>query len=232
MPTLKRYNLTTSEWDYVCTPYDIEVLPEQTGHSNQYLKTNGSVATWADVLADQSNNLLISSSNNKLYVTGVASNVNETYKPVYFNSNITIENNVLLGAAWNDYAEYRETNATEAGRCVVENGDDTMSLSTIRMQPAAAIVSDTYGMVIGKTDKANTPIAISGRVLAYTFEYRSEFHPGDFVCSGPNGTVSKMSQEEYLNHPECIIGIVSAIPPYEEWGENKVKVNNRIWIKV
>ena len=109
----------------------------------------------------------------------------------------------------------------------MENGDDTMSLSTKRMQPAAAIVSDTYGMVIGKTDKANTPIAISGRVLAYTYERKYEFHPGDFVCSGPNGTVSKMSQEEYLNHPECIIGIVSAIPPYEEWGENKVKVNNK-----
>jgi hypothetical protein len=49
-------------------------------------------------------------------------------------SSIYVSNSVLYGAAWNDYAEYRETTAKiEPGRVVVENGDDTLSLSTKRL---------------------------------------------------------------------------------------------------
>ena len=41
-----------------------------------------------------------------------------------------------------------------------------------------------------------------------------------------------MTQEEKINHPECIIGYVSCVPEYEVWGEYNTKVNGRIWIKV
>ena len=54
----------------------------------------------------------------------------------------------LYGAVWNDYAEFRNCSNGEAGRCVVENGDDTMSLSTKRLQ-YGGIISDTFGFVIG-----------------------------------------------------------------------------------
>ena len=100
------------------------------------------------------------------------------------------------------------------------------------MIPACSIISDTFGFAIGETDKCKTPLAQAGRVLAYPFEDRNSYKPGDAVCSGPNGTVSKMTQEEKINHPECIVGYVSCVPQYETWGENNTKVNNRIWIKV
>lgn len=58
------------------------------------------------------------------------------------------------------------------------------------------------------------------------------FNAGDAVCAGPNGTVSLMTREEIREYPERIIGTVSAVPAYEFWGENNIKVNNRIWIKV
>lgn len=141
-------------------------------------------------------------------------------------------NGVLFGAAWNDYAEYREANVTEPGRVVYELGDDTLSLTNSRMMPACSIVSDTYGFAIGETEKCKTPLAQAGRVLAYPFEDRYSYKPGDAVCSGPNGTVSKMTQEEKVNYPECIIGYVSCVPDYETWGEHDTKVNGRIWIKV
>lgn len=144
----------------------------------------------------------------------------------------TVRATKVYGAVWNDYAEYRECDIQEPGRVVCENGDDTLSLACGRMLPGANIISDTFGFAIGETDRAKTPIAVSGRVLAYTFEDRETFKPGEPVCSGPNGTVSKMSREEIINYPECIVGYVSAIPQYERWGENNVKVNNRIWIKV
>ena len=141
-------------------------------------------------------------------------------------------NSVLRGAAWNDYAEAREANTLEAGRVVVEKGDGSMVVSTERLMPSAKITSDTFGFIIGETKTCKTPIAVCGRVLAYPNEDRNIYSLGDAVCSGPNGTVSKMTREEIINYPERIVGTVSEIPDYEVWGEEKVKVNGRIWIYV
>ena len=136
----------------------------------------------------------------------------------------------LYGAVWNDYAEFRNCSNGEAGRCVVENGDDTMSLSTKRLQ-YGGIISDTFGFVIGD-QKNGKPIAVSGRVLAYTDKDRKNFKPGDAVCSGPHGTVSKMTRKEIKEYPEKILGVVSSIPTYEFWGPKQIPVDGRIWIKV
>ena len=102
------------------------------------------------------------------------------------------------------------------------------------MQPGAEIISDTFGFAIGQTEKAQTPIATSGRVLAYPYESLEEFKNaiGRPVCSGPNGTVSIMTDEEYQKFGYCAIGTISAVPEYETWGENNVVVNNRVWIRV
>lgn len=139
----------------------------------------------------------------------------------------------VYGAVWNDYAEYREgTEDFEPGRVICENGNDTLSLATERLQPGANVVSDTFGFAIGETEKAKTPIAVSGRVLVYPYEDRNSYKPGDAVCAAPGGTVSKMTREEIREYPERILGTVSAIPTYERWGEGNVPVNGRIWIKV
>ena len=145
----------------------------------------------------------------------------------------TIRAAAVYGAVWNDYAEYRiTTTKVKPGRVVVENNNDTLSMSTERLMPGANIVSDTFGFAIGETDEAKTPLAVSGRVLAYPLEPREEYHAGDPVCSGPNGTVSKMTREEVMMYPDRIIGTVSAVPNYDTWGTGNVDVNGRIWIKV
>ncbi len=138
----------------------------------------------------------------------------------------------VYGAVWNDYAEYRQASTKEPGRCVVEKGDDTLELSTARLLPGANIVSDTFGFAIGETKDCTTPIAVSGRVLAYPYEPRDQFKAGDAVCSGPNGTVSIMTREEIRKYPERIIGTVSSIPTYKKWGTGDVLVDGRVWIKV
>ena len=147
--------------------------------------------------------------------------------------NIYVENNVLFGAAWNDYAEYRETeNYIEPGRCIIEKGDGTLILSTERLQPGAEIVSDTFGFAIGQTEKCNTPIAVSGRVLAYFDGSIEDIKIGSPVCSGPNGTVSQMTEDEARCYPWLIIGTISSIPQEKKWGANNTWVNGRIWIRV
>ena len=139
----------------------------------------------------------------------------------------------VYGAVWNDYAEYRRTkNNVQPGYCVIETGKGDLIKSSERLQPGANIVSDTFGFAIGETEQTKTPLAVSGRVLAYPYEDRDSYQAGDPVCSGPNGTISKMTREEVREYPDRIIGTVSEIPDYEIWGTGNVKVNNRIWIKV
>jgi hypothetical protein len=169
-------------------------------------------------------------STSKVYVLGATNTGNQS---VYREASVYMQNNVIYGAAWNDYAEYREgTEEFEPGRVICENGDDTLSLAIERLQPGASVVSDTFGFAIGQTEKSKTPIAVSGRVLVYPYEDRSSYKAGDAVCAAPNGTVSKMTREEIREYPERIVGTVSAIPNYETWGEGNVPVNGRIWIKV
>lgn len=147
------------------------------------------------------------------------------------------DNGVLVakkvrGAVFNDYAEYRESLIKEPGRCVIETGYGDLELSTKRLQLGGNIISDTFGFSIGETNKAETPIAVCGRVLAYPYEDKYKFIAGAAVCSGPNGTISLMTREEIKEWPDAIIGYVSEIPEYKEWGTDKIQVNNRIWIKV
>ena len=138
----------------------------------------------------------------------------------------------VFGAVWNDYAEYRSTSKVQPGQCVVETGLGNLIQSTKRLQPGANVVSDTFGFAIGETEKTKTPLAVSGRVLAYPYEDRYSYSAGDPVCSGPNGTISKMTREEVCKYPDRIVGTVSEIPEYETWGTGNVKVDGRIWIKV
>lgn len=143
--------------------------------------------------------------------------------------------NEVYGGVWQDYAEYREVNQYTkkllvSGNCIVECGNDLVTPSTKRLQKAPRIISDTYGMAIGKSD--GVPVAVSGRVLAYTDKDKYKFKVGDPVCSGKNGTVSKMSRLECILFPDRILGVVSCIPEYTEWGPKNISVKNRIWINV
>lgn len=146
--------------------------------------------------------------------------------------NATLYAGSVYGAVWNDYAEYRIANTKEPGRVIKETPTGEMTLTTQRLEKGCEIISDTYGFAIGEDDKAKTPTAATGRVLAYTDKPRETFELGMPVCSGPNGTVSQMTEEEARMYPWCIIGTVSEIPTYEEWGSGNVKVNERIWIRI
>lgn len=135
-------------------------------------------------------------------------------------------------AVWNDYAECREADTEEPGRVLFEKGDDTLELTNQRLQAFAGVSSDTYGVIQGETKKAKTPLAVAGRVLVYPYQNRNNYKPGDCVCAAPGGTVDIMTREEIIQYPDRIVGTVSCVPNYEEWGTGKVKVNGRIWIKV
>ena len=139
----------------------------------------------------------------------------------------------VYGAVWNDYAEYRsQTEELKPGQVAYCGNDGKLKQTTERLQKFEGVVSDTFGFAIGETENCKTPLAVSGRVLVYTYEDRSTFNSGDCVCAAPNGQVSKMTREEIAYYPDRIVGVVSEIPDYEVWGTGNVNVDNRIWIKV
>ena len=150
----------------------------------------------------------------------------------------------LYGAVWNDYAEFRlgQMNGLKPGQIVTENGDGTMRLASKRLQKGCKVLSDTYGFALGETNEYKLPIAVSGRVLVYCDTPIEELESGDCLCSNVTGNAIKMTREEIINYPDCIIGTVSEIPTYDIWhcgdqtNENgmkeEVQVNGRIWVYV
>ena len=151
---------------------------------------------------------------------------------------IWLKGDSVTGAVWNDYAEYRESHCILPGYVVQEIGDDTLQLTTERLDHFAGVTSDTWGFAQGETEKAKTPIAVAGRVLVYPGEDRNSYKPGDCVCAGPGGKVYIMTRQEVRDWPDRIVGTVSCVPDYEMWGggegadRDPVPVNGRIWIKV
>ena len=161
--------------------------------------------------------------------SGNASGWNGTWRQIWQSGDS------ITGAVWNDYAEYRESSCEEPGRVLFENGNDTLSMTTKRLQHFAGVSSDTWGFCQGETEKAKTPIAVAGRVLVYTYQDRNNYKPGDCVCAAPGGTVDIMTREEIIQYPDRIVGTVSCVPEYLTWGSgdrDPVDVNGRIWIKV
>lgn len=189
--------------------------------------------------ATNANNLKITSdaaTTSKLPIlfSGTASPTSGNNYAIKYNTNVTVlpSTGVLYGAAWNDYAEYRKFDGdkVEAGRVVTETGKDSVQYTNSRLQFAPAVISDTYGMVIGEDKEGNVPLAIGGKVLAYPYESRETYKVGDAVCSGPNGTVSRMTRKEIVEWPDRILGYYVGTPEDEEF--NGVPVNGRIWIRI
>ena len=151
---------------------------------------------------------------------------------------VWVEGNSVTSAVWNDYAECRESDCEEFGYVLMEVGDDSLTKTTERLSHFAGVSSDTWGFSQGETDKAKTPIAVAGRVLVYPYQDRNNYKPGDCVCAAPGGTVDIMTREEVREYPDRIVGTVSCVPEYEEWGGGEmadrkpVKVDGRIWVKV
>lgn len=146
----------------------------------------------------------------------------------------------VYNAVWNDYAECREAEVVAGGWCVRESQDGIMKVSTGRLQAGCRLTSDTFGACMGETEKAKTPIAVAGRVLAYPSKRhkRSKWKIGKAVCSSYCGTVDVMNRLECILFPDRIIGYVSEIPDYEVWdagtkeNPHQVFVDGRVWVYV
>jgi len=76
------------------------------------------------------------------------------------------------------------------------------------------------------------PFAVSGCVLCFPYQSRTNYHAGMAVCSAPNGTVDIMTREEIREYPDCILGYVAGIPDEETWNDESIELKGRIWIRL
>ena len=214
--------------------------PTGAGTKGYFLQSNGSGApTWVSLTTEIS----YQSTTSTYYLIGSYSDPStatstSSLSTVYAHKNVSVDSNGYLtavrvyNAVWNDYAEYRQTDNIQPGKVYQENDNGCMTKTQHRLIPGCSIASDTFGSAMGKTLDAQTPMAVAGRVLAYTYQNRTLYHAGMAVCSAPDGTVDIMAREEIIAYPDCIIGYVSEIPDYTEWGSGHVQVDGRIWIKI
>lgn len=145
----------------------------------------------------------------------------------------TLNADSISGAVWNDYAEYREADGEILpGHCVTEIGDGRVKKTAKRLERLPLLVSDTFGFSIGRINDNDVPVAVCGRVLAFTDKPLSHFQIGDWVCAGKDGKVSKMNFFEKIFFADRRVGIVSSFPQQETWGSGNVSTKNRIWIRV
>lgn len=141
----------------------------------------------------------------------------------------------VYGAWYNDYAEIRESDAEyEGGTIVSIDLEGRLVKSTKRLAPVSKIVSDTFGMCIGDNDeyKHKVVIAVSGRVLCTLDQEVTIDDIGKPLCSGEDGKASIMTRQEVMEYPERMIGVISSIPKEKVWGNEGIKINNRVWIEV
>lgn len=179
----------------------------------------------------------------KYWILGVVDDTDMTDKDVYHARALTeaagVENTggiyfdqtgVLVGAAWNDFAEFRKCEVKTPGICVVETGDGELKASRRYRNSCAYIISDTYGMVIGEKEEEDyAPVAVAGRVLAFV-DKKEKLKAGDALKTAPGGRLARMNRLEKIIYPDKIIGYVSEIPTYERW--NNIEVNNRVWVRI
>lgn len=157
----------------------------------------------------------------------------EGYNECKMNASVSVQpsTGVLFGAAWNDYAEYRqlEGRAVKPGEVVCETGNDTVTRSFGKLGIAPAVVSNTYGFVIGEPENS-VPVAVAGKVLVYVEGKREKYKNGDIFCAGANGKAALMTREEAQKYPDRILGYYVGTPDYDTF--NDVKVDGRIWIRI
>lgn len=139
----------------------------------------------------------------------------------------------VYNAVWNDIADCIEVDCEpEAGYCYSFNGTHYYKSTQYLDKHFIGIHSDTYGFSMGNKEVPNQlKVAIAGFVLAYVDKV---YESGTPLTCTKEGYLTEILPEDKIKYPERIVATYWKPEKNKEWGSNtqKVKVNNRHWIKI
>lgn len=146
-----------------------------------------------------------------------------------------IKGNKVYNAVWNDLADcipVDDEAIIEPGYCYCFDGEHYYKSTKYMEAGAIGIQSDTYGFHMGsKPNTKQMDVAVAGFVLAYVDK---EYPVGTALTCTKGGYLTKMEHMDKVEWPERIVATFWKVEKEEEWGPEKqrVKVNNRMWVKV
>jgi len=162
---------------------------------------------------------------------------NSSVKNIYLSSNEGAD--VWMGkghnAVWNDLADciqVPEDTDLEPGYCYCFDGEKYYKSSKYLDGGFMGVHSDTAGIYMGsKKEGKELNAAVAGFVLAYVDK---EYKPGTPLTCTKDGKMTYIKMIDRILHPHKIIATFWKKETAEEWGSDseKVKVNNRMWVKI
>jgi len=143
--------------------------------------------------------------------------------------------NKVYSAVWNDFVDriiVDDDCLLEYGKCYCFDGKCYQQSSSYLCGGFIGIHSDTAGFDIGHKENCKELCSsIAGFVLAYVDK---EYPVGTPLTCTENGCLTKIKDEDKREYPERIVATYWKNEPEEYWGDSneKVKVNNRKWVKI
>ena len=134
----------------------------------------------------------------------------------------------VYNAVYNDYADFQPSiDDCEYGLCYYETGSGLKKCNKRAQFGIVGLATDTFGISVGSDDTNKVPIAVSGWVLA---QIDKIYKSGTLLVNDKNGKLTKARFYEKLFFPKRIVAQFAREEKEKEW--NKIKVNNRHWVKV
>ena len=141
----------------------------------------------------------------------------------------------VWGCVWNDLVDCIEVPSKtelEYGRCYCFDGINYYKSTKYLDDGIIGVHSDTAGFCMGrKNNVKQMHVGVAGFILCYVDQ---EYPVGTPLTCGPDGTLTKMKEEDISKNPHKIVGTFWKSEPKGKWGPEgeEILVNGRRWVKI
>lgn len=171
--------------------------------------------------------------------TGTTDSTSTTTGTVVISGGLGVQGNLyaaqVWGCVWNDLIDCIEVPSKtelEYGRCYCFDGANYYKSTKYLDDGIIGVHSDTAGFCMGrKNNVKQMHVGVAGFILCYVDQ---EYPVGTPLTCGPEGTLTKMKDEDISKNPHKIIGTFWKSEPKGKWGpeDKEVLVNGRRWVKI
>ena len=171
--------------------------------------------------------------------TGTTDSTSTTTGTVIISGGLGVQGNLyaaqVWGCVWNDLVDCIEVPSKtelEYGRCYCFDDTNYYKSTKYLDDGIIGVHSDTAGFCMGrKNNVKQMHVGVAGFILCYVDQ---EYPVGTPLTCGPDGTLTKMKEEDISKNPHKIVGTFWKSEPNSKWGPEgeEILVNGRRWVKI